>query len=249
MIITHASHHSWYKDIKEDVLQHYSKSDRKKLEKTIRATITANVVAEFKKADEDFFAWFIPLYNETISKKSSPNLYDVRGTTVDKTDGIYYYKTLTLKQNGIIIGGCIFSCWKGRYSIAYRIYLRDWPSTILPASPSLYGEYLMDDYTKSHNKQILTHGLDRNLYGIHSAIGLAMFKLSAGCQAKLRIKHLEKYQIDTDKVQTDVLVLHYPDSGEEITEATLVCLEDNQSKYVQLKNYSERLKINTIFRY
>ena len=248
MIITHASHHSWYKNVKADSLQQYSKSDRKKLEKTIRLAQSAGVVAEFKTVNEDFFEWFIPLYNQTISQKKSPNLYDVRGTTSGKTDGVYYYKTLTLKQDGVIVGGCIFSCWKGRYSIAYRIYERDWHGTSLSASPALYGEYLMDDYAQSHHKLILTHGLDRNLYGLNSSIGLAMFKLSVGCQAKLRLNYLEKYQIDTDQVHTDVLVLHYPETGEDITEATLVCLEENQPKYVQLKNYHQRLKINTLIR-
>lgn len=248
MFITHASHHSWFKQTAEDSLTHYGKSDQKKLTRAIGEAPLHGVRAVFTRADESFFEWFIPLYNKTISQRNNPLLFDVRGTTVDKPDKKSVYKTLTLWQGDTIVGGAIFSCWAERYSIAYRIYDRNWPNHQLAANPALYGEYVMDEYTRSRHKTTLTHGLDRNPYGINSSIGLAIFKLSVGCSAKLRHNHLETFQLDTDTLTTDTLVLHYPDSGDLITEATLVCSEQNLNKYTQLFTYEDRIKINTILK-
>lgn len=248
MVITHASHHSWFKETAADSLSHYGKSDKKRLSRAIIDAPLHNIKAVFAKADETFFEWFIPLYNETITQKNNPLVFDVRGTTVDKPGKNSVYKTLTLLQGEKIVGGCIFSCWEERYSIAYRIFSKDWPDYSLTANPALYAEYLMDEYTRTHEKATLSHGLDRNPYGINSSIGLAMFKLSVGCKAKLRHNHLEKFALDTDSLTTDTLVLHYPETGELITEATLVCNEQNLKKYEQLFSYGDRLKINTIIK-
>ncbi len=248
MQIIYASHHSWYKYSLENSLDHYGKSDQKKLNRAIVEAPLHGVRAVFAKADESFFEWFIPLYNETISQRNNPLLFDVRGTTIDKPDKKAVYKTLTLWQGDIIVGGCIFSCWEERYSIAYRIYDRNWPHHQLAANPALYGEYVMDEYTRQHKKMTLTHGLDRNPYGINSSIGLAIFKLSVGCSAKLRQSNLEKFTLDTDTLTTDTFILQYPESGEKITEATLVCLEENLSKYSQLFSYSDRITVTTLFR-
>ncbi len=248
MVIIHASHHSWFKSMLADSLLHYGKSDQKRLAKALTQAPLHSVKAVFGKADDAFFEWFIPRYNETITQKNNPLVFDVRGTTVDKPESKSVYKTLTLWQGDTIVGGCIFSCWEERYSIAYRIYNRSWPQSELSAHPALYGEYLMDEYTRTHHKATLTHGLDRNPYGINSAIGLAMFKLSVGCSAKLRHNHLERFEIDTDTLTTDALILHYPTIGELITEATLVCSEATLPKYSQLFTYTDRIKITTILK-
>ena len=248
MLLTHASHHSWNKVIKDNCLKNYGKNDRKRLTKSLPLISSLGISHEFKKADDSFFEWFVPKYSETISQKNNPLVFDVRGTTINKVGKKALYRTLTIWQNDTIVGGCIFSCWKERYAIAYRIFDKDWPNKEVPAGPALYGEYLMDELSKSRHKIKLTHGLDRNPYGINSSIGLAIFKLSTGCSAQLRDNHLEKFEIDTDKLNTDTLILHYPETGTQITEATLVSTEENLVKYSQLFTYADRLKVNTVLR-
>lgn len=248
MVIIHASHHSWFKNISDDCLKNYGKSDMKKLIRTINEAPQSGVKVVFGKADHTFFEWFMPKHKEAISKKFNPLLLDVRGTTIEKPGKKSIYKTLTLWQKDKIVGGCIFSCWQERYSIAYRIYDRNWPHHTLAASPALYGEYLLDEYTRSRKKNTLTHGLDRNPYGINSSIGLAIFKLSVGCNAKLRHNHLEKIELDTDQITTDTLVLHYPKHDEIIKEATLICAKQNLERYTQLFIYEDRIKVNTLLK-
>ncbi len=247
MLIDYANHHSWFKSACEDSLFHYGKSDRKRLQKTIQGAAARNITYLIEPASEAFFKWFTPLYTQSIKKKPNGSVRDVESLTIGNPDNKFPYYTATLYEAGEPIGGCIFADYGWYYSIAYRMFEREWRVADLPASPALYGEYLLDCYTYEQGKKDLVHGRDRNPYGINSAIGLGIFKLAVGCKARTALTH-EKLTIDTDTVTTDALVLHYPNKGRRITTATLLCTEASRPKYEQLFTYPERLTINTILR-
>ena len=178
--------------------------------------------------------------------KRNPNIANVKELTVGNADSKLAYKTLTLFENGQPIGGCIFSDRTDRFSIAYRMFNSRWSQDERIAGPALYGEYLLDMYSIENCKDRLTHGQDRNPYGLNSAIGLAIFKLSIGCYPKIPKERTIEI-LDTDHLSQDVLVLLPPQSGNQIIEANLYTKKDNIRKYEQLFNYSDRLTVHTFY--
>lgn len=247
MNITYANAHSWIKTITDDLLQNYGSSDKKRIRKALESVTELGITHEIAPANEDFFSWFTPMYEKTIRSRNNPNPRDVYRTTVGKEDTKLTYKALTIKQHGEPVGGAIFSLRKSRISIAYRIFNSTWNQGNKIASPALYGEYLLDHYSQQCGFNTLVHGQDRNPYGVNSAIGLATFKLAVGCFPKLPPTY-ELQQLNVDDITYDILVLHSPDTGNLITEATLFTKKEYLEKYTQLLSYQERLLIHTTFR-
>lgn len=247
MLITYPSHHSWYKKAKEDSLQHYGKNDQRRLRKTIDLVNESNIHFDIKPADASFFEWFTPLYNKSISVKKNPQIHNVQEILTKPNPQALGHYTLTLYENSKPIGGCIFTDYGWYYSIAYRVYLPEWDKADAPASPAMYGEYVLDRHTFEQGRKMLTHGRDRNPYGINSSIGLGIFKLATGCSARVALTH-EVRVLDTSTIHEDCLVLHSPAKGRDITEATLICTEATKEKYIQLFKYPERLTINFLIR-
>jgi hypothetical protein len=247
MLIKYASHHSWYKSTQENSLLHYGKNDQRRLRKTISLAEASEIRMEIRPADASFFEWFTPLYNQSISAKRNPQLHDIKQILTNEYPLAVGQFTLTLYEKDRPVGGCIFTDYGWYHSIAYRVYLPDWREAKAPASPALYGEYLLDKYSHEQQRKMLTHGRDRNPYGINSSIGLCIFKLAAGCAARTALTH-EVRVLDTDTVHEDCLVLHLPEKKRKISEATLICTEATKDKYTQLFKYPDRLTINTIIR-
>jgi hypothetical protein len=247
MQITYASHHSWYKYSLENSLEHYGKNDQKRLRKSLDQAATQGVTYEFKPADEAFLTWFLPMYERIIGSKKNPHIYDIASLLKEPKEQSFGYLTLTVRDHGQIVGGCIFNDFGWYYSIAYRVYEHDWPQAELPASPSFLGELQLDMFTKEQGRKMLSHGKDRNPYGLNSAIGLSIFKLAVGCKPRTSLTH-EVKQLETDDVTEDCLILHYPKEGRIITEATLLCTTETESRYQQLKAYADRLTIHTVIR-
>lgn len=247
MLITYASHHSWYKYIGDDCFNHYGKSDRKKLRKSLKCAPVQGVNFEFSLLDQTFFEWFAPMYEKIIGNKKHAHLFDVMGVLRNSSEQSFGYRTLTVRDNGNIVGGCIFNDFGWYFSVAYRIYEQHWPVAKLPATPAFLGELQLDMYTKEQKRKMLTHGRDRNPYGLNSAIGLSIFKLAVGCRPRTALTHDVRH-IETNDITEDCLILHYPTEGRKITEATLICTQDTLSRYQQLNTYSDRLTINTLIR-
>ncbi len=247
MQITYASHHTWYKYSLDDSLDHYGKNDRKKLRKSLEQAENKGVEFEFCPLHESFLTWFIPMYRQTIGSKKNAHIYDVQQTLTKRPDRSFGYHTLTVRDNGKIVGGCIFNDFGWYYGIAYRVFDQHWPQAALPASPAFLAELKLDLHTKQQNRKMLSHGRDRNPYGLNSAIGLCIFKLAAGCKPRTALTH-EVKSLETDDITEDCLILHRPLEGRSITEATLLCTTETESRYQQLHVYNDRLTIHTIIR-
>jgi hypothetical protein len=98
-------------------------------------------------------------------------------------------------------------------------------------------------------KTIISHGKDRNPYGLNSAIGMAGFKLSVGCRpSNVTDGTYEIHTLDTDKLTEDCLILEQPKEGTDITKAYLVTSRENGHKHLQVTKYPEQLSVEVLYR-
>ncbi len=242
MIVQYADFHNWYKNISDDPIEDFAKSNQKRLRATLKVVDATDVSYEIKRIDESFLEWFVPFYEKTIQSKDNPNVYDIRTIIAEKGATIDYY-SLTLYEGGTPIGGTIFSDRGNRYSYGYRAFQNEWEHTKLPSTPTFYAEYILAQHSLQNGKHKLSHGKDRNPYGINSGIGLCIFKLSVGCTAALP-KTYQTATIDTDTVAENVLVLEKPSDGVRITDAHLCVREADLEKYIQVTKYPEQLQVH-----
>jgi hypothetical protein len=244
MIIKYADNHTWRKTIHPDIFPDFGKNSTKKLKSCLDNVETLRLSHKFGELDENFFTWFQPMYDTQIANRKNFGGYDIFATTLGKADCQHTYQTLTLLENGTPIGGAIFTRRKVRVSIVYRAFFGKFVNGKTRCTPALYAEYLLHKEALRLKLPDLTHGADKNPYGINSAIGLAIFKLSVGCTARLQ-RQRERHQIDITTLTQDALVLEYPETGDVITKGHLVTTRANQEKYEQLLKYPDLLTITT----
>lgn len=246
MIVTYASEHTWVTEISSDPMHKLGKNNQAKLRSTLNQLSSRAVSHKIVELTPEILAWFVPLYESTIGKKNNPKIKDIYATTIGRTV-TYQYFALILEEAGTPIGATIFSKRKSIVSIAYRVYPHQWSAVKLKAQPSLYAEYLINQYSYQCGYTKLSHGKDRNPYGLNASIGLAQYKLSVGCHALLP-KTYTKCDLNLDLVTNDILVLEYPQDRQEITKAYLCTNANNIEKYRDLTRYSERLNVKIILR-
>ncbi len=247
MKIPYIPEHAWYKPVVEDPLSLMGKSSQAQLRSTLRHDDLSRITYSIEPLSDDILQWFTPLYTQEISNRANPKVSDIYGTTLGK-ESPYTYYALLLYENRQRIGATIFSERKTMLSIAYRIYPHKWSSVTLQANPSLYTEYLINTYAYERGLPKLSHGRDRNPYGVNSYIGLAAFKLSIGCTALIPASAQEILTFDTDAATCDTLILQCPPEGRQVKQAYLICTEDTKEKYTQATKYPHLLPVETIIR-
>ena len=247
MLITYPSEHKWTEVVSEEPDSGLGKNNRTRLRSTMSKIGETTIKHSIQPLTSEILDWFIPLYTEKISTKDNPKIFDIYGTTLGKGSEVPYF-ALVLEEAGVPIGATIFSERKNVLSIAYRIYPNDWTSCKLQSNPSLYSEYHLNAYAWKRGYKKISHGKDRNPYGLNSHLGLAVFKLSVGCSAYLPTTPYEIKELNLEDIDTDIFVLKYPESGERIAHAVLYISQENAEKYTQLAKYPERLMVETIFR-
>lgn len=247
MKISYPNNNVWHRENTSDPTGFLSGRNLKKVRASLSLMEQEGVRGLIAPLTDDFFAWFTPLYSTAVSAKKNPNQHDIYATTLGKTRKEFPYFSLTVLEKGTPIGGTIFSLRPGRISYAYRIFPFSWNTADIPAGPALMGEYFISKYASDHDIAFVSHGQDRNLYGINGSIGLAIFKLSVGCHPVLP-KHYDVLTLDSDTITEDVLVLAMPKDGTRITEGHLFTSSDTQEKYVQVTKYPELLSVVTHIR-
>lgn len=247
MKLRYATTHKWIETITADPLSELGKNNKSRIRSTVKNLLSADIKHEIKPLDQSILDWFVPLYLERIGSKENPKVFDIYGTTLGK-ESKYKYFALILFEDGEPIGATIFSERKNLLSIAYRIFPNQWKNHSLQANPSLYTEYLLNQYGWERGYKKLSHGRDRNPYGLNSHIGLAIFKLSVGCKAFLPSVDCMVDEIDLDEINEDILILVYPEDGDQITNAILYVKDDNFYKYDQVTKYPNRLAVEVIYR-
>ncbi len=252
MEIPYAAKHIWRKPTSEYPEQFYSKKIAKRIRSTLSRADELSVVCEFIPLTIQFLDWFSPMYIDLIGKKKNANLHDLYSKTLGNPNPAYNFWSLTVTMNNHRLGGAIIFENNERLMIAYRALLPKWPEGSLQASPSLFAEYMIAKNAFMLNKKQISHGKDRNLYGQNSDIGQLIYKLSVGYTPQLPVvteaEPIEILTFETNTAVEDTVVLHYPSTGDKITNATLVTSRSSEEKYSQLLSYPELLKVTVVYR-
>ena len=251
MQITHATAHGWRKNVVDDALSLFGRSEQKKIKEALKKVFDSDISYSIKILDEDFLEWWFPMYENRVSTKDFPTVFDVREKTLGTLDRDREYFSLTLLEDNNRIGGLIFSIKGSTLFIAYRTFEYDWKKADLRCSPSLYVEYLMAEHAKKVGLKKISHGKDRNPYGLNSGIGLALFKLSVGCLPRLSSKNFTVETLDTNVLKKDALIFEYPKTdipNAPISKIYLVADEEGKKKWSQIERFSDVLDIEVITR-
>lgn len=241
----------WMKPVPADILDSYGKKNQKRLSATLDKIGETDISHEIRPLDEDFLVWFEPLYRQNIGSKKNAAVHNLRSMTLENTESLSDYWCLTLKQGDTHIGGTIIGVREDRIMIAYRTYQPKWNDNVsLQANPSLYTEYVATAWAQELGKEWVSHGKDRNPYGLNANIGLALFKLSVGCRASVVEDNpdYEPQQIECESISENALILEYPKEGEIIEHAILWIAREEEAKYAQLFSYSHLLDITVHYR-
>ena len=245
MKITYPTKLRWYKPVVTDPLELYGKKNQKRIRSTIKKEHDVGISHSFEKLDEDFLSWFTPYYTDIIGNKKNAVVHDLYQATLGNETRISEYWALTLYENGTVVGASIIGIRTERIMIAFKAHENRWRTPSLQSSPSLYSDYIACSYAHKLKKDYISHGQDRNLYGMNSNIGLAVFKLSTGYYPCL-LEKSETYTteiLDTSTITTDTLILEHPIDGDMIKKSYLFTSPENEAKYTQLAQYSNLLEV------
>lgn len=249
MQVTYPSHHRWMRDISEGIEIGFSGRIIKMVNSSNPLLERHNIVSKIEPLTDIFFQDFTPAYLDNIGNKANAMVSDVYAMTLGKVDSKVPYFGFSLIENGKYIGGTIFSLRDDRVSYAYRTFQKDWNEAKLKANPALIGEHMIAMFAYDLGKTLISHGKDRNPYGLNSAIGMAGFKLSVGCKPSLVPPGTyEINTLDTNTLTEDCLILELPKEGNGITKAYLVTSHENEHKYLQVTKYPEQLAVEVIYR-
>lgn len=247
MQIKHSTHHRWHKPITDNPLEQYNRSNQKRLQSSLKKLAEVEVESVIEPLTDEFLDWFQPFYEAHMQTLPHAAVHDLREKT-EPRENVEGFYSLTLYEAGEKLGGIIFSLRKDNmFAIMFRALDHNWHQVKLQANPSLLTDYQLAEFAGKQGKEIFSHGLDRNPYGVNAAIGLATFKLAVGCTPKIP-KNPEFITTETDTLTEDALVMLPPQEGEVITEATLVCTHESEPKYAQLRAYPDRLNITVLYR-
>jgi hypothetical protein len=249
MQVTYPSHHRWMRDISAGVDIGVSGRIVKLITKSLPLLEQSGIITKIEPLHEGFFDEFTPMYTENIGKKNNAIVFDVKATTLEKASNEFPYFGFSIHEQGQYIGGTIFSLREDRVSYAYRTFEKQWFNAKIPANPALIGEHLIAEFARNQGRNLLSHGKDRNPYGLNSAIGMAIFKLSVGCHpSNVADGTYEVRTIETDEITEDCLILEQPTTGVDITKAYLVTSRETEQKYLQVTKYPNQLQVEVLYR-
>ncbi len=247
MLITYPEAVRWEKSVSGDIVTDFGKNNAARLRSSLPKLDNMGISADIADLSTSHITWFEPWYQSTIGAKTNPKLSSIFETTLGKA-ATYPYKILTIRESDRVVGSIIFSLRKNRVSIAYRVFNPTWNETNLQSGPALIGEYYINQFCIQSGLNRLSHGKDRNPYGLNANIGLALFKLSVGCHATLPTGVTTIHTINTSNLTTDALIMEHPKIGTNITHAYLIGTPDVLEKYTALKKYHDILTIHCIER-
>lgn len=246
--ISYSPFHRWYKPVIAEPENLFSQKNKKRILSTLKRMTEEEICFSIKPLDESFLTWFEPRYQKVISSKQNPHIHDIKSKTLENLQSESEYFSLTITQKDINVGGIIFGVRTDSVMIAYKIFDNNWIQGTLQASPTLLAEYVICQHAYELKKEQISHGKDRNPYGINASIGLANYKLSVGYQAFIseEMDVVPENFLVPEQIKNDILILHYPKEGKKITDASLFTRDDNKDKYAQILSYPKQLKIDLV---
>jgi hypothetical protein len=247
MQISYPSHHRWLMDISSGLEASFKGRVGKKILTTLPLLPQARIHYHIEPLNEAFFTKFLPLYSSQIQTKPNALIHDIIEKTLNNSTSTFPYYCLSITEGDTFMGGAIFSVRKDRISYAYRTFIKEWQHAKLKAGPALIGEYAVAEFSCSKGLTFISHGKDRNPYGLNANIGLATFKLSVGCYPSVS-GDFEVKTLRTGELTEDCFILAMPETGKTIDKAYLVTLPGNEEHYLRATKYPEQLAVEVIYR-
>ena len=242
MEIEYSTKHDWYKKITGPALENFSKTQKKRIAKTLPLLQKNEISISISEIDETFLNEFLPFYTKLIEKKDNPRVIDIKAR-LDFHKHSYKKYGLLVKENVRLIGGTVIINKNNKCTTAFKAYEHKWAVAKLDASPSLISEYFFTKHAVNYNYKTLSHGRDNNLYGQFSSIGLCAYKLSMGYRAKLPL-NFQLLTLDSEIVKEPLLVMEKPTRGTTITSAHFFYDKTSLSSYEKLTKYPEQLSVS-----
>ncbi len=209
----------------------FSAKTRKKLKSAYSRITFAGYSIKIEPVTPKLLDQFFPLYMENVLKKSNPNIKNIQEHIQKKMDTGRVYQSVSLyDKDGVLKGALLFAVLGEKLSAAYKVFPTVLEEVKLPISVTYVAEYKFFERAISLGKTMILHGMDSNVYGENSAIGLALFKLNIGGVPYLSSRPQCEVRTEyTWPMQQDVLIFHMPDHRQPIAKATLFLLQDDES--------------------
>ncbi len=167
----------------------FGKQTRSRIKKTIEILKDAGYTFIFEEVDTLYLDKFVPAYEAFISSKDRGTVFPIRDRIAEGRVRGRIYKALSLYKHTEYLGGLIFSIDPGFNYLAsnYKVFPHEIPEKT-PIGVSFVVEKYFNDYAISNKSEYIIHGLDRNIYGFHSNIGLACYKIQVGGRPFIPLK-------------------------------------------------------------
>lgn len=238
--ITYPQNVIWHKEIKPGyLLENFGLRHQKRLRATQTKLSTLNIFHTIQLISNSFLDKFIPLYQDQINTKNNPRPQNIE-KTLEKYKGVHSCYGLLLYQDNKLVGGALYIHKNNRITTAFKAFRASWYTKGLQASPTLYAEFLLYEHAIVHGYTLISHGQDRNPYGIYSNIGLCSFKLSLGYNPIITNK-TSILEINTETINTTCLILRTPKKYHTVTEADLFIHQNNLQAVESVTQYPTKL--------
>ncbi|MFA4930991.1 MAG: hypothetical protein WC570_03965 [Patescibacteria group bacterium] len=237
---------AWWNQLgeKKNLLEMVGKNTRRKIKQLLQITEENDLRMVVEEATDELAAKFFNVYKNFISSQKSGKVYDVLQIIREKNT-VKKYKFLSLYYRGEYRGGLLFSGEKGKIATAFKCYPHQIEGLKLPIGIAYLSDYYLVLYAAKNNLARINHGRDRNIYGVNSNPGLAMYKLTVGCKpfvSKARDVEWVDFVVP-DKNDRDILIFQASTKGEPIKQATLILFKTRKEEipqvYGALKNITD----------
>lgn len=185
--ITYPQHIVWHVDVSSstDALNCFSKKIAKRIRRGITYLENAGYTFVTEPVDDAYIDLFFPLYKENILQKDNPHVFDVKTELQKRATEGFPIEAVSLYKGTTYLGGVIYRILDEQLTINYRVFLREF-DVKTPIGASMIADYFVYKKAIELHKTTVSHGRDRNLYGLHSGLGLPLFKLHAGAKPKIK---------------------------------------------------------------
>ncbi len=161
---------------KSDAYQAFGKKTASKIKSAIGRLESTRYRFQIEPVTPEYIDRFLPLYQAHIATKEHPEFFDIKSALLPL---ITEYHALSLYQDQQYLGGLIFHSYSDHLASAYKVFPRTL-SIDLPINITFVAEYYFYEHAIQNHFNYISHGSGKNCWGVHAAIGLAMFKLQAG---------------------------------------------------------------------
>ncbi|MBT3538588.1 hypothetical protein HOF40_03495 [Candidatus Parcubacteria bacterium] len=216
----------WKTDVKnvQNAYELFGKKTAKRIEKSIEKILESDYEIRFEDVDESFIDAFLPIYTDSITQKKG-KLYNVKEKIKKFQDEGVVYRSISLYKENILKGAMIYTIREKNLGISYNIFPNEISVKLPIKNITFVADYHIYQDAIDRKKEFVSHGKDRNLYGIptHSSIGVANHKLRAASlphvsnSMKNEILNLDELSIDED-----TLIFSGDEKGASIKKALLV---------------------------